>query len=52
MELLTGYDLAKRVLDHPQGGVEALLRLSGKEESFWLELKAGVCPRPEDTAKG
>ena len=49
---MTGYDLAKRILYHPQGGVEALLRLSCKEESFWLELKAGVNLCPEDVAKG
>ena len=45
MEKISGYDLASRVLNHPKGGVEALLRLSGNDESSWLELKAGMCLR-------
>ena len=49
-EKMSGYELARRVLDHPSGGVEELLKLSGNGESDWLELKAGMCLLPEDRA--
>ena len=52
MEVLTGYDLARKVLYHQRGGVEALLKLSGGAESDWLELKAGMCLLPEDKKHG
>ena len=51
-EKMSGYELARRVLDHPSGGVEELLKLSGNGESDWLELKAGMCLLPEDREKG
>ena len=49
---LNGYDFASYILNHPQGGVEALLHLSGNGESSWLELKAGMCLLPEDEKRG
>ena len=52
MEKIDGYNLALKVLKHPQGGVEALLRLSGNDESSWLEMKAGMRLLDEDRAKG
>ena len=49
---ISGYDLALRVLSHERGGVEALLSLSGNDESCWLELKAGMALLPEDEKRG
>lgn len=37
-------DLALRVLQHPRGGLEALLGLSHGSETEWLELKAASYP--------
>lgn len=51
-EKMSGYELARRVLEHPSGGIDALLDLSGNNESDWLELKAGMCLLPEDENKG
>ena len=52
MEKINGYDFASRVMHCPQGGIDALLRYSGNDESCWLELKAGMALRPEDQKKG
>ena len=52
IEKMSGYDLARRVLEHEHGGVEALLSLSGNDESLWLELKAGMALLPDDEKKG
>lgn len=35
---------AELVLNHPKGGVGALISLSGGQESEWLEFKAGIGP--------
>ena len=51
-ETMSGYELAKAVLEDPSGGIEALLELSGNGESDWLELKAGMNLLPEDKKKG
>ena len=49
-EAISGYELARRVLEHEDGGVEALLTLAGGEETDWLEpgerLPAVVPERP------
>jgi len=37
-------ELARRVLQHPRGGVEALMKLVGHSETEWLELKAAASP--------
>ena len=52
IEKMSGYELARRVLEHEHGGVEALLSLSGNDESLWLELKAGVALLPDNEKKG
>jgi hypothetical protein len=44
----SGFDLVSRVLDHPAGGVEALIELAGGGETDWLEFKAAMIGRPED----
>lgn len=44
----SGFELVSRVLDHPQGGVEALVELAGGGETDWLEFKAAMVGRPED----
>jgi len=50
---MNAYELAERVLAHPQGGVEALVRLASGQETDWLELKAGLGPpRGEPMEKG
>ena len=51
IEKMSGYELARRVLEHEHGGVEALLSLSGNDESLWLELKAGVALLPDNEKK-
>lgn len=38
-------ELAKRVLLHPRGGVETLLKLVGQSETEWLELKTASHPK-------
>ena len=47
-----GYELACHVLHHEHGGVEALLRLAGNNESCWLEMKAGMELTQEDRKRG
>lgn len=49
---LSGYDLARRVLDHPRGGVAAMIRLAAGDETDWLEFKAAMLGRPEDRKPG
>ena len=44
----SGYELVSKVLDHPAGGVEALVDLAGGGETDWLEFKAAMVGRPED----
>jgi hypothetical protein len=44
----SGFDLVSRILDHPRGGVEALVELAGGGETDWLEFKAAMVGRPED----
>jgi hypothetical protein len=44
----SGYELVSKVLDHPAGGVEALVALAGGGETDWLEFKAAMVGRPED----
>ena len=44
----SGFELASRVLDHPAGGVKALIALAGGGETDWLEFKAAMVGRPED----
>lgn len=45
---ISGYDLVTRVLDHPDGGVEALIDLAGGAETDWLEFKAAMIGRHQD----
>jgi len=45
---LSGYDLVSRVLDHPNGGVEALFELAAEGETDWLEFKAAMIGRHKD----
>ena len=50
---MNAYELAGWVLAHPQGGVEALVRLADGQETDWLEFKAGLGPPPgEPMEKG
>ena len=50
---ISGYELARQVLLHPRGGVDALLSLTGtQDETNWLELKAGIELLPEDREQG
>lgn len=44
----SGYELVSKVLDHPAGGIEALVDLAGGGETDWLEFKAAMVGRPED----
>jgi NACHT domain/Putative DNA-binding domain len=44
----SGFELVSRILDHPEGGVEALIELAGGGETDWLEFKAAMVGRPED----
>ena len=41
---ISASDLARRVLLHPRGGVEALMELVRHSETEWLELKASIHP--------
>lgn len=43
-EVRNGRDLVARILNHPRGGVAALLRLSERQETEWLEFKAALHP--------
>ena len=48
-----GRDLAAYILNHPNGGLEALLHLAESQENEWLEFKAALHPeggvfRPEE----
>jgi hypothetical protein len=45
-------ELALRVLQHPRGGLEALLALAKSSEPEWLELKAASFPEEGQFAKG
>ena len=46
-------ELVERIVIHPQGGVEGLVRLAGNQETEWLDLKAGLGPPPgKPTEKG
>ena len=45
---ISGYDLVTKVLDHPDGGVEALIDLAGGAETDWLEFKAAMIGRHKD----
>lgn len=38
----SGYDLVRRMLDHPNGDVEALFELAARAETEWLEFKAAT----------
>ena len=49
---MDGYNFCKKILEHPNGGVEALLKQTGNSECDWLELKASVKLLPEDQEKG
>lgn len=42
MATCSGYDLATRVLYHPQGGVAELIQLANGQETDWLEFKAAI----------
>jgi hypothetical protein len=44
----SGFELVSRVLDHPEGGIKALVELAGSGETDWLEFKAAMVGRPED----
>jgi hypothetical protein len=44
----SGFDLVSRVLDHPHGGIQALIDLAGGTETDWLEFKAAMVGRHED----
>jgi|GEM_PF-5605053 len=48
VDSISGHDLVTHVLDHPDGGVEALIDLAGGSETDWLEFKAAMIGRPED----
>lgn len=37
-------EIAKKILQHPQGGVKPLLDFAGNSEREWLELKAATMP--------
>jgi len=47
MEKITATELVKRVLSHPDGSVDELLKIANKTETEWLELKAAINPRFE-----
>jgi hypothetical protein len=47
----SGFELVSRVLDHPEGGVEALIGLAVGGETDWLEFKAAMLGRPQDRKK-
>lgn len=47
-----GKDLVVAILDHPQGGAEALLEFTGGQETEWLELKAALYPQDGVFKKG
>lgn len=49
---MNGYELCKRILSHPKGGVQELLNITGYTECEWLELKASVQLLPEDEKNG
>lgn len=46
---LSGFDLVTRVLDHPDGGDRSLIELAGGAETDWLEFRAAMGGRPEDS---
>jgi hypothetical protein len=39
-----GRDLAANILNHPKGGIGALLRFVATQETEWLEFKAAIYP--------
>lgn len=41
-------ELVRKVLYHPGGGVEGLIRIAGHQETDWLEFKAATEPMPGD----
>lgn len=47
-----GKDLVAAILDHPQGGAEALLEFTGGQETECLELKAALYPQDGAFMKG
>jgi hypothetical protein len=49
---MTISELALRVLQHPRGGVSALLDLVDRNETEWLELKAASYPQDGTFTKG
>jgi len=42
----SGDQLTERILMHPSGGVEALIKLAEGQETEWLEFKAATRPAP------
>ena len=51
--LINGYELVSEVLrNYPDDAIEKLLSLSGNDESYWLEFKAGMRLLPEDESRG
>ena len=48
LDSISGAELARFVLNHPHGGVKALLKLAGDGECDWLECKAAMVSRPVD----
>lgn len=44
LKIRNARDLVARILNHPQGGIDALLRLAEDQETDWLECKAALHP--------
>ena len=44
-------ELAEKILSHPKGGVEALINLTHKQETEWIEFKASLTPHSENYKK-
>ena len=48
---MDGFDFCKKILEHPNGGVEVLLNQAKNSECEWLEFKASIELLPEDQEK-
>ena len=48
---MDGFDFCKKILEHPHGGVKALMNRAKDNECEWLEFKASIELLPEDQEK-